>query len=762
MSVTSFSHSDIPVECFDIILSYLDDECSALCALLRVNWTCFYAVLPRLMQRTLRGWARNDFQCKIKRGRLLALALFSLLDREASAIHQPVRSIAEILAQFGLCLANSHTDTKGQLVYSHNPKPTVDYSEFFTIVRQHHWYTVELEPFIRLIKIPEELRDMSVPETESEHTIEMQRLKEYTDYVGRGIHLLFVHHNSNRISEMSLCIVWSAYYLPYANTLSHLCILYFERKDNMTERHVDGAVQFVHMVHQAFPGAHLTPNFTSWIVPYIGQTRETFYSPQIKLLGAFRRLYDIVVPCFIPHFYTMAADIGTDHLRSLQDYRESFSADETVARDMFLQRCPNLLDLHIDTLRDKDSLTWIRDWPEAMKNLKLFHVTASISCFYDTALTPAIQIVHARGRTLRSLSIRSFKNIAPGTQLHTIGRWNLPVVTEILINMAVDHCVRLGAFDQCPLLRDLYISLGRVTRIQEFTHHTDIPLAPIWNLPQLRELHLDGFAALMFNHGSLRHMPSLRSLKLTVGDFFPRGHLEQSPLLLGYLTSFQGLGLDAIQTLGLTCALDWNWTLPHLTKLEMTGYASMAFTLDWLHCCPGLEELLIATMNHPRRVPLHSPRSSHPCCCGRLAKVGFRGKYWLYDQDLFYLLTILAPNMEELRIDATHSTENGAAGRRLLELLRDAERTRFAATKDDDSSGPGERSSDQDFVPLARLSKVITRCPIREEEATALGMTIVHMPKEIVDAYQQAGIRLYYFGTAVLIRSKEIVLHATK
>ncbi|KAG0330413.1 hypothetical protein BG000_011724 [Podila horticola] len=88
------------------------------------------------MQRTLRGWARNDFQ-------------------------------SEILAQFGLCLANSHTDTKGQVLYSHNPKPTVDYSEFFAIARQHHWYTVELEPFIRLIKIPEELRDMSVSETEN-------------------------------------------------------------------------------------------------------------------------------------------------------------------------------------------------------------------------------------------------------------------------------------------------------------------------------------------------------------------------------------------------------------------------------------------------------------------------------------------------------------------------------------------------------------------------------------------------------------------
>ncbi|KAF9327155.1 hypothetical protein BG006_009489 [Podila minutissima] len=153
-----------------------------------------------------------------------------------------------ILALFGLCLTNSPTDTKGQILCSHNPKPTIDYSEFFTILRQHHWYAVELEPFIRLIRIPAELRDMSVSETEHEHAIEMQRSKEYTDYVGRGIHLLFLHHNSNRIIEMSLCIVWSVYYLPYANTLSHLSILYFERKGNMTEEHVDGAVQFVREV----------------------------------------------------------------------------------------------------------------------------------------------------------------------------------------------------------------------------------------------------------------------------------------------------------------------------------------------------------------------------------------------------------------------------------------------------------------------------------------------------------------------------------
>ncbi|KAF9291192.1 hypothetical protein BGZ74_000400 [Mortierella antarctica] len=526
---------DIPLECFDIILSYLDDEYSAISALLRVNWTCFHAVLPRLMQQTLRGWARNDFQCKIKRGHLLALALFSLLDRESSAIDQPARSKEEILAPFGLCLANSRADTKGQTLCSHNPKPTIDYSEFFTILRQHHWYAVELEPFIRLIQIPAELRNMCVSETEHEYAIEMQRSKEYTDYVGRGIHLLFLHHNSNRITEMSLCIVWSVYYLPYANTLSHLRILYFERKDNMTEEHVDGAVQFVRKVQQAFPGAHLTPKFTSWIVPYAGQTRETFYSPQIKLLGAFSHLHDIVVPCFIPRFYTMATDIGTDHLRSLQDYRESFSADEALAGDTFLQRCPSLLDLQIDTLRDKDSLAWIRDYPEAMKSLELFYITASISCFYNTVLTPAIDIVHARGHTLLSLSIRSFKNVAPGTQLHTIGHWNLPVITEILINMTVDHCVRLGAFDQCPKLRNLYISLGRVSRIQELTYHTHIPLAPIWNLPQLHELHLDGFAALMFNHGSLRQMPNLCSLELKGRAEFPAKPSRAVAYALGLL-----------------------------------------------------------------------------------------------------------------------------------------------------------------------------------------------------------------------------------
>ncbi|KAG0091302.1 hypothetical protein BGZ92_001036 [Podila epicladia] len=708
------------------------------------------------MQQTLRGWARNDVQCKIKRGHLLALVLFSLLDRESSAIDQPVRSKEEILAPFGLCLANLSTDTKGQIACSHSPKPTIDYSEFFTILRQHHWYDVELEPFVRLIQIPEELKDMSVSEIEHEHTIEMQRSKTYTDYVGRGIHLLFLHHNANRITEMSLCVNWSAYYLPYANTLSHLCVLHFERKDNLTKKGVDGAVQFVRLVQQTFPGAHLTPKFTSWVVPYVGQTRETFYRPQIKLLEAFDRLHEIVVPCFITHFYTMAAEIGTDHLRSLQDYRESFSADEAVARDTFLQRCPSLLDLQIDTLRDKDSLAWIQDYPEAMKNLELFYVTASISCFYNTVLTPAIDIVHARGRTLLSVSIRSFKNVAPGTQLHTIGHWNLPAVKEIFINMMVDHCVRLGAFDQCPQLRDLYISLGRVSHIQELTYHTDIPLAPKWNLPQLSKLHLNGFAALMFNHGSLRQMPNLRSLELKVEGYFPQSHLEQSPLLLDYLASFQGLGPDGNQTLGLECALDWNWTLPYLTKLEMTGYASMAFTLDWLHCCPGLEELLISLMNHPRRVPLHSPMLSRPCCSSRLVKVSFRGKYWLEDQDLVYLLTILAPNVEELRIDSAHSTVNGDAGKRLLKLIMDAERTQFASMKDSNSSGLGEGSSNQDLVPLARLLKVMTRCTIGEEEAAVFRLRTVHLPKEIEEEYQQAGIRLYYFGAATLIESEEL------
>ncbi|KAG0036976.1 hypothetical protein BGZ82_003338 [Podila clonocystis] len=194
----------------------------------------------------------------------------------------------------------------------HYLQPVIDYSKFFTILRQRHWYAVELEPFIRLIKILDEMR---VNEIEQEHTVET----EYTDCVGRGIHLHLLHYNSNRVTEMSLCIVWSGYYLPYANTLSRPCVLYFERKDNLTEEHVDGAVQFVRMVQQAFPGSALIPKFTSWIVPYVGQTQETFYSPQIKLLGVFDRLHDIAVPCFTPRFLLLVTDIDTNQLRSLQD-----------------------------------------------------------------------------------------------------------------------------------------------------------------------------------------------------------------------------------------------------------------------------------------------------------------------------------------------------------------------------------------------------------------------------------------------------------
>ncbi|KAG0013123.1 hypothetical protein BGZ81_001209, partial [Podila clonocystis] len=220
-----------------------------------------------------------------KQGRLPAFVLFSLLDRESSANDQAARSKDEILAPFGLRLACLHTDTKRRL---HNLKSVIDYSKFFTILLHHHWYAVELESFIHLVKIPDEMR---VSKIEQEHTVEMQLSTEYTDCVGRGIHLLFLHYNSNRVTEMSLCIVWSGNYLLYANTLSHLRVLYFE--NNTTEEHVDDAVQFVHVVQQAFPGATLIRKFTSWIMPYVGQTQETFYIPHIKLLGAFNRLHDI-------------------------------------------------------------------------------------------------------------------------------------------------------------------------------------------------------------------------------------------------------------------------------------------------------------------------------------------------------------------------------------------------------------------------------------------------------------------------------------
>lgn len=95
---------------------------------------------------------------------------------------------------------------------------------------------------------------------------------------------------------------------------------------------------------------------------------------------------------------------------------------------------------------DSNSLAWICDHPEAMMNLKVFHVTTAISCFYNTAPTLAIHMVHA---VVVSCVHSSFVQLNIKHRRHSYTR----LVTGILLPFQKSICVRLGVFSQCPQLQ---------------------------------------------------------------------------------------------------------------------------------------------------------------------------------------------------------------------------------------------------------------------------------------------------------------------
>ncbi|KAG0229398.1 hypothetical protein BGW42_001604 [Actinomortierella wolfii] len=172
--------------------------------------------------------------------------------------------------------------------------------------------------------------------------------------------------------------------------------------------------------------------------------------------------------------------------------------------------------------------------------------------------------------------------------------WQFPNLQLWHITRATDKLVfgpgafQSGAF---PRLRELSISGGVscLTTLPAVTtgavdgvenHHnnnSNVPVVPhfeTWNLPKLEQLNLGDGVAHLFEIETLRYSPRLRSIHLC-----------------------ENITRVAQEMARITPPLPrWEWTLPQLTVLRLSGRPALSFRFTWLYSCPALEHLHVEDM----------------------------------------------------------------------------------------------------------------------------------------------------------------------
>ncbi|KAF9310751.1 hypothetical protein BG003_008153 [Podila horticola] len=426
---------------------------------------------------------------------------------------------------------------------------------------------------------------------------------------------------------------------------------------------------------------------------------------------------------YFPEFYTRCQHIDVSHLRALTDKftSSSFSRRRTPKDNA------DMLEMFKKAVRLTKFSYSITDIgvfskvntggsAETLPSLQSLDFTAPFDCGIIHVLNDSMR---AFGRTLHTVSAKTVYHhdytlsLDPHSDAHTLGDWNLPAIRYIDVHFHWTLCVHLGAFDQCPLLTTLRISCGAAgfedrTMLSSRSPKLLSFRAPVWNLPYLKEMTMQGSIALLFNYDSLFKMPNLETLLLTT--FMQYDESVIAPLLPSHMQDLSELYLlekanrsDEGNTIRQEDGSEsdsgaWpaDWELPKLRSLQLGGFPSTVFSFDWLRHCPKLAHVqLDRTEKANRRLSLYRKLSKGQRNTSRvkagaipdstqqdpyvdlygspLKSLVLSGSWVMSDSDICEMLTNYAPNLETFYVHRL-CTGLKKAGSRFFQALQDADR----------------------------------------------------------------------------------------
>ncbi|KAF9586026.1 hypothetical protein BGW38_010298, partial [Lunasporangiospora selenospora] len=368
--------------------------------------------------------------------------------------------------------------------------------------------------------------------------------------------------------------------------------------------------------------------------------------PFIKLYETVKQPLKLIVDR-APWFYEDAHAVGTERLWSLTDLdAERLEAGEGPRMEAFLQRCAELRELNL-AVGDPSLFRWatlsvntndvninrgfvgaVPRWTPERPQQSVFAKLEVLKLGSDRhprflihALNDAVD---AFGGSLRDISVMvdtprrktipafwTKKRHIIAQELEQVPRatrlgfdWYLPNLRKMLL--LLHGRVDFGSLGQCPLLEYLYITCriapaGQLMNVETTSSNFDnsdvrepLVFLPLWNLPNLSCLYLEGPVALEFNPESLKSMKNLKSLTLkTTEPGWEKRFLDLyksvSPNAAPQVTSNPSQGsLPKDSTPGFRL---WNWNSITLKILDLQGPIAMAFYLGQLSFFPALQKL---------------------------------------------------------------------------------------------------------------------------------------------------------------------------
>ncbi|KAF9902135.1 hypothetical protein EC991_005248 [Linnemannia zychae] len=332
-----------------------------------------------------------------------------------------------------------------------------------------------------------------------------------------------------------------------------------------------------------------------------------------------------------------------------------------------LHRCRALRYLNLDHLGDdKDLFQWaIEEKEEYDRQLNsnqtptrvLIPIESAQLEFCVPRFGPQIDsFIQAFGSSLSSLTIneqyvnQTFEDIV-GEPVVCGRQWNLPKMSQlVLLTHLAPLVLHPYALSNCPDLENLHL--------EDALNGTQVSTSnPSWKaavLPSLTFLTLRGSPALAFHPDTLNYTPELASLDFSMNHHF--GHHVLLPAQeLSFLRGEEPMTIEVPAESPTRPIWTWDWYLPVLGDLVMTGEFAFSFQFRMLRQTPLLQRIYLNSRTegglHERTITLNELRDETGDGFLNLPQLfEFRlvGRWQVDVQVWKVLFNQIAPNIESL------------------------------------------------------------------------------------------------------------------
>ncbi|KFH63299.1 hypothetical protein MVEG_10709 [Podila verticillata NRRL 6337] len=803
----------LPNECLLMVIEYLSKDLETLHTLLFVSKLFFKASAPLIYRN---GWNLTD----IGHQKITALLIASVIHSQRATAYQSrvqTRSssasfASNFLAKYGLQLPPRMKSRLMQDAVQGVSPTTVDYSMY--LAKEQSWEFIKYVGFVRLANAVHSrweynVRGLTEDEWDAYDSIKDGGLeKEHITFhcfgreFSRRLNAMFYQCSPHAMETLSIAS-YEHKALPVATKMPKLRSISLSLLPGFFEEWNHRIVSFVTANQVAFPKKkHLRIEFLNdrlmkRLDPQPGspqslEMREKIRDSEKSRIQIYKGVGspEVMTATLCPGFYDMIEGIELDSLNEFTDhdsYRNLYGEGSQQA--LFFKQCANLKTLAI-SVRDPGSFSWaIERNPDGSTQRHRENYLRSLEDLdidMDASLTVVDDAMTAFGESLKRIKIAgtvSTEGISPEAPLDPwllryarIGDWNLPSLRTMGVYLNSEYGVYIGNFDACPSLTTLSLKIELASRN---TSHFTGPVypSPIWKLPRLCSLELNGISSMLFDFDSLDHMPALEHLFMHLS--LDREPIDEKfvPRLLAYRSHQQ----SSDNTEGAVLEnLKWrdHWNLPRLKDIRLDGPSSRVFSFKWLESCPSLESLWLETREGFQRLPLSSsskyasilpaeaptqsdPRADleavansgfdqgmEPLVKSKLRDITLVGPWVVSEHDLSKVLTMYAPNLSSLAVQRIHAVsgeeEQPWHGSQFLKIVIDA-------------IGAGGRSKEtkqNEFQPGRHLKNISSRYSIGEKEADNLGMTCAPY-------YNLYRIPQFYFKNCTLVRTADKTASST-